>query len=532
MARMIPAAIQFRESAAEVDLFDSFRDRLSSRFTVLHHVPWILRDSSRRSIEGEADFVIVHPDLGALVLEAKGGRVRYDSTGGKWYQRSRNATVEHSIQDPFRQAANGVRAMLQFLELHAGWKRNWGPIGFGVCFPESTFVAQPTPAIRPELVMDWSCFQSGDAVEKRIREVMGWYPKEQFAQGECGAQAVVHALNHDVVLEQPLGSVVSGVERSITQLSEQQYRILRLLKHRSRLAVSGPAGSGKTVLAFERARELALAGRRTLLLCYNRPLADHLRHGAGVSDLLEISTLHAVCRKFIIGAGLPLPNDNEFHDRAPALLFDALSLMGGPYDAVIVDEAQVVDEQWWMPIEALLSDTDQGVLWLFFDDNQALYGRPHGLPQHMDVQPLHEVWRNTRPIYEYFMGFYDGDAVDFMGPSGPRVEVVPATGNLKGDLGRVLHRLVREELVRCSDIVVLTAHGALSSKANGQVGSFVLTEHPTRASDVKLSSVHRFLGLESPVVVVCEMPPRCDPEYDRLMYVAASRARALLVVLE
>ena len=191
-----------------------------------------------------------------------------------------------------------------------------------------------------------------------------------------------------------------------------------------------------------------------------------------------------------------------------------------------------MDEQWWIPIEALFSEPDQGVLWLFFDDNQALYDRPHGLPQHMDVQPLREVWRNTRPIYEYFISFYEGDAVDCLGPAGPRVEVVPTTGNLKADLSRVLHHLVHDGLVRCSDIVVLTVHSVLSSKVNGRVGSYVLTEHPTRANDIRISSIYRFLGLESPVVIVCEMPPKHDPEYEGLMYVAASRARALLAVLE
>jgi hypothetical protein len=36
---MIPARIQFRESAAETRLFDAFRTELPESFTVLHHVP-------------------------------------------------------------------------------------------------------------------------------------------------------------------------------------------------------------------------------------------------------------------------------------------------------------------------------------------------------------------------------------------------------------------------------------------------------------------------------------------------------------
>jgi hypothetical protein len=46
-------------------------------------------------------------------------------------------------------------------------------------------------------------------------------------------------------------------------------------------------------------------------------------------------------------------------------------------------------------IEALLWDPEEGVLWVFYDDNQALYRRPRGLPAGMDHQPLLEVWRNS-----------------------------------------------------------------------------------------------------------------------------------------
>ena len=43
-----------------------------------------------------------------------------------------------------------------------------------------------------------------------------------------------------------------------------------------RLRVIGTAGSGKTQLALSVMRDAARAGRRTLYVCYNRPLADHI----------------------------------------------------------------------------------------------------------------------------------------------------------------------------------------------------------------------------------------------------------------
>src|SRR5687767_2484052 len=113
---MIPARIQFRDSPAEARLFNAFKAELPVSFTVLHHVPWTLRTRGRRSIEGEADFIVVHADYGALVLEVKGGTLRYDADASRWYQRSFNRVDEHAVKDPFRQAADGVRGILQHLE--------------------------------------------------------------------------------------------------------------------------------------------------------------------------------------------------------------------------------------------------------------------------------------------------------------------------------------------------------------------------------------------------------------------------------
>ena len=126
MARMIPSAIRFRESGPEVRMFERFRDEISGDFTVLHHVPWAYPDNRRRTIEGEADFVIVHPDLGALVLEVKGGTLRYHADSNRWYQTSVGRNDEHDCTDPFKQAATGARAILDFLKSYKGWRRGWG----------------------------------------------------------------------------------------------------------------------------------------------------------------------------------------------------------------------------------------------------------------------------------------------------------------------------------------------------------------------------------------------------------------------
>ncbi len=135
-------------------------------------------------------------------------------------------------------AANGVRAILKFLESFPGWRPQWGPIGFGVAFPEAAFQSEPTPAFRPELVIDQTHLLSPVGLEGRLRAVMSWYPKDQFRQGDEGAKKLIVAVNHDLVIDRPLGLQAEGVDQAIAELSPRQYQILRYFKNRRRLAVS------------------------------------------------------------------------------------------------------------------------------------------------------------------------------------------------------------------------------------------------------------------------------------------------------
>jgi UvrD-like helicase C-terminal domain len=47
-----------------------------------------------------------------------------------------------------------------------------------------------------------------------------------------------------------------------------------------------------------------------------------------------------------------------------------------------------------------------------------------------------------------------------------------------------------------------------------------------------VSSIKRLLGLEAKVVVLCELPHSDRPDFQSLVYVGLSRARAHLVVIE
>ncbi len=87
----------------------------------------------------------------------------------------------------------------------------------------------------------------------------------------------------------------------LLRLTQEQIQILDMLAEMPRIAVKGPAGSGKTIVATEKAKRLADVGQRVLFLCYNRPLAEFL---AQTAQGYKVKTFHTLCRELSVAAGL------------------------------------------------------------------------------------------------------------------------------------------------------------------------------------------------------------------------------------
>jgi hypothetical protein len=405
-----------------------------------------------------------------------------------------------------------------------------------VAFPDGLFRGAPLPQTDPRIVIDAADLTTDEQLRAKIDAAYDFWSDGRRLE-VVGARRVVDALAHDLEIRQPLGLAVDEADRDILRLSEQQFGVLRTLAGARRVAISGPAGSGKTLLAAEKAKRLAADGFHTLLTCFNRPLADYLRGSLAGVDGLDVLSYHQLCRHLAGEAGLPLPAASPWTqrewDQVASVLERAAQRLGPRYDALVVDEGQDFDDDWWLPLLTLLRDPDHGILYVFLDSNQAIYKRPGGLPDGLVAVPLWENWRNTHEIFETVMRFYHGEPVESRGPSGPAVEWRQvAGGDVRRELGTALHRLVREAGVGAREVVVLTPAALERSAVAGRCGAFNLTPTPKARDDVLLSSIHRFKGLDAKAVVICEVDGRDDGTFRQLMYVACSRARSLLVVLE
>ena len=547
MARMYPNKLSSHtESAAERKLYSAFREALDDSYIVFHSVAWQSKDAEGRPRDGEADFVIAHPKRGILVLEAKGGTIRYDPHTGRWTSTDRHGQV-HKIRDPFDQVRYSKHTLQEQLQIMLHRSRYRTNVGHAVAFPDVVVGERWLGPDKPrQIILDKTELVD---LSGWVGRVLAYYRGEarqrDTAPGERAVQALMQLLGKTWELRPVLWGDLVQEREQLIRVTEQQYSILDALQRQRRAAICGCAGSGKTMLAVEKASGLARQGFRVLLTCFNRHLAADLRARLKFRANLDVANFHALCYDLAQQAGvLPEKRDGDafFDQQLPEALIEAADALDTRYDAIIVDEGQDFRENWWIPLQMLLRDPDEGILYIFFDDNQRLYVRHGAFPIQQPPYLLSVNCRNTQNIHQVVMKFYEAEEAEespcARGPLGRPVAVIPypASQGLQITLQEVLRILSVDQQVPTGEIVVLTSRLRTKRRLlDSRVGNGLrLTDAwPTPRGQVYCTTVYDFKGLERAVVILAGIS-RWPSEWDemvRLLYVGCSRARNHLIVL-
>jgi len=259
---------------------------------------------------------------------------------------------------------------------------------------------------------------------------------------------------------------------------------------------------------------------------------------------IDVFSFHKLCTSFCKDAAIPIPNESAsdnaqfFATELPNLLLEALCKVGSRYDAIIVDEGQDFDPSWWPILEQCLKNPSRGLFYIFYDNNQGIYGKRQDFPIIDEPFVLEENCRNTKKILALVNEFYQADSASFaIGPEGREPEFIkiePETTELE-TLNRVIRKLVKEEKVSSRDIVILTptVEGKSILKSGLDVGGLKLSWEAGIRKDgiISCSTIHSYKGLERPVVIVAEMSNLPREKARALQYVAYSRANSHLIIL-
>jgi hypothetical protein len=301
---------------------------------------------------------------------------------------------------------------------------------------------------------------------------------------------IADALRPDLLMVPSLSA--TDVERELIRLSAGQLRALDTVQGSKRLRVIGGPGSGKTLLAVEVARrELRdRPGSKIGLVCFNRSLGSFLGEVARSEGLLTAVT-------------------GSFYVHVDRLLGDV-----GKSDG---------DASYYQ------SRVQQAI------------AAAKGLAEEAKFDVLN--WRNTAQIAERVSAAMElAYLSDGLALEGPEVMTAPLMPGKEFAMleALVLKKLAPEIATRQyspEDIVVLSMRGAGKASFEGQttLGGFPLVPYdpvaPRVPGAIRATSVFKFKGMESHVVIVTDLDQVETLRDRRKAYVGMSRARYKLYLI-
>lgn len=540
-------------------------------FYVIHSVKWTSR---RGGSIGEADFLVAHPDYGLLVVECKGGIIRSQRRGQHliWYSQDRGGR-DHEIHDPWEQAERNRNNLLDWLRDHPRTKNlNYAAFPCAM-LPDSRLPHDLRPDVPEEGTLDIRHCDTPDNLAKRFLSIFKFWKahadgRNKSWSGTEATRGLIDLTIPQVKLTPRLADGFAQERQRIEELTKDQFRLLSFLRGQRRAAIIGGAGTGKTMLAMEKAIQLADEGMRVLFVCFNRNLSDWVRRtltpgmdepksGAGIT----VATFHYLTRLAMQWSGIPPVPEEQLREKVADLALNAAERLRQAqaesqpagewlFDAIIVDEGQDFEDVWWIALQEMLVESQNGLLYIFFDRNQQIYRQLTDIPIAGEPYYLEENLRNTQQIHAAFTPYLiDGSRrSSCKGPDGRPMETVEYSVGKSGEpdakpdfnaaLGRLITRLVGTDGVSSSDIIIMTPRAKDKStvKEGQQVGTFTLTwdMNAKAPNTVRVSTIYSFKGLETGVGIVVERDalPFDKDKASALMYVALSRARHHMVVMD
>ena len=541
MARMFPERLTGDQPASERRVHEALRLGLDDTFVVFHSVSWHGRN---RKPDGEVDFLVAHADLGLLVIEVKGGQIGIDPRRSTWLSKDAQGEI-HDIKDPYDQALTAKHTLIKEIADDRRWQSGRDVLmGYAVALTDTVVGDDRLPRAKPEITFDR---RDLPRLGERIVECLTYWKEvdNRRSPGANGINSLVEMYGAPRLYRVPLSQLLEEDERKIIELTNQQYGLLGLLGRRRRVAIAGCAGSGKTLIAFEKARRLALSGRDVLFTCFNRSLAGYLRETMDVPQGLEIQHYHAYCSDLVRSAGLTppaeiAPGTGEHATWLAATAAEVVATTGGSLDAVIVDEGQDFEPGWFETLQAALTEGAEGLFYVFYDDNQRLYSQASipawfGEPYELTVN-----CRNTERIGKLVKGLYQGGEMTLSSVQGR--EVVYGTYGDDGPSQAVprlndMLRNLRKAGARPEDIVVLGPRRDGPIWQRRDYEEWRLYSRSEQDGNVFYDTIHSFKGQDSRVVILVELElagkaVADDPaKFDELLYVGCSRATTQLVVI-
>ena len=537
MARVLgPLPADFSERM----MLQKLQAQLPATWTVLVNVTWATREESGLVADGQCDFVVLVPGAGMVIVEVKGSREIFIANDGLWYRRGQDGLASLVSPSPPEQAMKNMYKLARIVEQKGAWPRFPGRYSWLVAYPNG--VASNVPAMFDASTMVTS--RNMHELESRIRHALT--QRGSDGKSEYFTMQTIEAIAA-ILTSQPFTVVKADTQVDVQQdlelidkLTRQQFAALRGVFEFPTVAVTGPAGSGKTLLAMWRLQALVESGRRALYVCFNKKLASSLRkrHPSLAESIASVDKLFIdLCGQAAIVGEL----EQYFKETLPELAFGRAAECGHDekYDAIIVDEAQDFNELRLYALHELLREPRSG--WTIFTDRrQDLFRAGVGDAFGADVIfKLYHNCRNTMKVNNATNGFLGtGDILSMPGMPEGEVPLVVSCTDRKAMANKAWE--LARQWSNERGVVVLSPYALKNScmsehlKGNGMFLSEDLL-NMGGVGQVCFSTIRSFKGIEAAAIILVDAGiPSAEPDsafHMEDLYVACTRPTARLAVL-
>lgn len=347
------------------------------------------------------------------------------------------------------------------------------------------------------------------------------------------------------------------VEMQFNMLLKEQYKILDFLDEQPTAVINGAAGTGKTMVAVEKARRHSVQGDSVLFLCFNRMLRDHLnqqyKSGLLKKDFenVDFMTISALAYKV---AG----DMNGLEDLKQWLsdCYDKKEVFG--YKHVIVDEGQDfgllgVDDSanedssygcQIIDILELVALGNGGTFYLFCDRNQIVQGAgadaqlPACISDSECKLTLHRNCRNTYEIATTSIKPLPKNDRNITAKQGLKSGIKPhmyAIANSDEQI-EYINKAIDSLKDTCESITILSVKNTLNNSILSpyteceSVGDY--SRHYThKGKECLFSNCSKFKGLEADAIILIDVDSSTFDKGAMYFYVGASRARRNLEII-
>lgn len=550
MATMYPPSVSIgTKSPGEIELFEKIKNDYHTKGWIVLHSLDIAQHKRQRS--GETDFVIIVPNKGVLCLEVKAAK-SIKRENGLWYIGTKNP----EIRGPFKQASLAMHSLQENL-----WKldKSLKKIVFesAVIFPFINFNLE-SPEWHPWQVIDNANYERKpigllieDILEQSRFHIKNtpssiWFDASSNEPTETQVKRIAELLRPNFEFyESPESRSMRRIEELKTY-TEEQFDALDSMTSNPKVIFSGPAGTGKTLLALELARRKYLEGKNVLLLCFNRLLGEWLQNETEIlKPQIKASTIHS---HMLSIAGISPQGDNGDFWKTKLPQIASTVLINNPknkniYEVLIVDEAQDILTTNYVSFldSSLLGGISSGSFYLFGDfEKQVLYqNNPHEIIKtrlsHVPRFSLRINCRNTPRIAEFvhLLGGLQPRYSRIRRPDNqiePQIILFSSNTQQKMKLQNTINELTDQEKYLGKDIVILSPRSEEYCIAR-EIGGLVKPIN-SLSSDLEIGfcSIFLFKGLEAPIIILTDIDDITTDQAKSLFYTAITRALDRLII--